>query len=204
MADRSKLLLPWPGRSAGTTGTVIERVLETWTKAGLTSVLLVVRKDDHPLLEVAASWPSVDLIVPDVDPPDMRASIALGLQRIREVHAPSDRDRWLVSPADLPTLFRTHIQAIVSASQNDARIWIPRFGGKKGHPVSVPWSMASAVAGLPRDRGIDALLATHPHEFLDLPAELLPQDIDTPEDYEKLLRRWEELAAAMDAEPREI
>ena len=61
------------------------------------------------------------------------------------------------------------------------------MGGRRGHPIALPWSVAREVRGLPEGVGINALVALQTGrvvEFaVDDPAAV--EDMDTPQDYEK-------------------
>ena len=181
MAGGAKLLLPWSdGRC------IIQQVLQAWIFAGLDRVVVIVRRDDTELQRPAACA-GVDLVCPEFDPPDMRASVDQGLQWLGREAEPAPGDRWLLAPADLPTLSPSVIRQVAEASQCSDAIVAPRFGHRGGHPISLPWSLAGAVAQLPTGCGIDRLLRRHRVEYIDLPEGQRAQDIDTAEDYQRLI-----------------
>jgi molybdenum cofactor cytidylyltransferase len=111
----------------------------------------------------------------------------LGLASIAAQFKPNAADRWIVAPADLPTLGTKLINQLIAASIDTESIVVPRFGDRRGHPVSFPWSLAEAVSQLGVNQGINHLLESHPVRWLELSAQEHPHDIDTPEDY---LRLW--------------
>ena len=180
MGSRHKLLLPWGD------ATVIDQVLRAWTRSLVTRVVVIVRRDDSGLQEVCRRWGNVDLVIPEDDPPDMKRSVELGLQQIAAVYSPEDSDRWVVAPADLPTLASPLINRLIEASLDSDSIVVPRFGDRRGHPISVPWALARDVFTLRVDQGINGLIALHPVQWLELPANEYPDDIDTPSDYSRL------------------
>ena len=65
---RPKLLLPWKG------ATIIDYVLEAWTSSGVSAVVIVVRKRDGDLAAACRGHASVEVVSPDTDPEDMKAS----------------------------------------------------------------------------------------------------------------------------------
>ena len=182
MGAQHKLLLPWHG------ATVIDQVLSAWTESLATQVIVIVRRDDVDLQKACQRWPTVDVVVPDDDPEDMKRSIQLGLQHIAASGAPKDSDRWMVAPADLPTLASPLVNQVIDVSRNTDSIVVPRFGDCRGHPVSFPWSLMPDVFKLADNLGINSLVENHSVLWLDLPADQHPDDIDTPEDYARLLR----------------
>ena len=183
MGQQHKLLLPWNGR------TVMDHVLEAWSQSQADRIVMVVRSDDTELQSVGENWPRVEMVMPHHPPADMRSSVQLGLRQLRAVASPTAGDRWLVAPADLPTLGHELIDDVVTAGRHATGVIVPRFGERRGHPVSFPWSMVDRVFELPADRGINSLIEDDAVEWLDLPPDEHPDDIDTPEEYSRAVLR---------------
>ncbi|MEZ6062854.1 MAG: NTP transferase domain-containing protein [Planctomycetaceae bacterium] len=181
MAGRHKLLLPWDDCL------VIDHVLRAWTNSRVRRVVVVVRRDDSELRDACGRWP-VDVVQPPFDPPDMKASVRHAIGHILAAYQPQPADRWLMAPADIPTLSTDVIDHVIAASGATDAVVIPRFGHRSGHPASFPWKLASAVDTIPDDQGIKWLADNHAAEWLDLPAAERPEDIDTPDDYARLKR----------------
>ena len=173
-----KLLLPWGNAR------VVDRVLSVWTRSRVDEVLIVVRNDDRELREACADWP-VRVVIPEVDPPDMKASIQSALETLKE-DAPDERDHCLIAPADLPTLSVDLIDSLIEATRDEDRILVPRFGGRQGHPIVVPWAMHARIASLAENEGLNTLVDQCGPRMIDFPASLRPTDIDTPQEYEQL------------------
>jgi molybdenum cofactor cytidylyltransferase len=181
MGSHHKLMLTWQGR------TIIERVLEAWTQSIVDQVVVVVRQDDQDLQRACEQWSGVELLIPEEDPEDMKRSIQLGLRRIEDRWAPRDTERWITAPADLPTINTALIDRVVGASRSLDSIVVPRFGGRRGHPVAFPWTLVPKISCLGPDQGINKLLEEHWIHWLDLPSGDRPTDIDTPDDFRRLL-----------------
>src|SRR5690606_25777101 len=64
-----KLLLPWAGR------TVFEAVVAAWQGVPVEAAVVVARSDDRPLIELCRRL-SLDVVLPDPPPDDMKASVA--------------------------------------------------------------------------------------------------------------------------------
>ncbi|HUP81667.1 MAG TPA: nucleotidyltransferase family protein [Pirellula sp.] len=182
MAGQHKLLLPWRENS-----TVIGEVLQAWSDSLVTHIAIVVRLDDLELQSVCRRWSNIDLITPLVAPHDMKESIRLGLEFFMTKHGPSELDRWMVAPADMPTLNSLLINTVIEKAQSSGDIVIPRFNGRRGHPISLPWGIAAQVGELPSNQGLDRLVANYPVNYVDLPGDQRPEDIDTPEDYARVV-----------------
>lgn len=180
MGGPHKLLLPWQGRP------VIAAVLDAWAASRVDRIWIVVREDDSELIAACRHHSRVEMLVPDADPPDMKASVQFALRRIETEIGTTERDRWLLAPADLPTLTSQLIDRVLQVGRRSNAIVAPRFGGRPGHPVSFPWRFFTEVFSLPSDRGINRLLRDHEPDWIDLPLDQRPADIDTPEDYRRL------------------
>ena len=70
------------------------------------------------------------------------------------------------------------------------RIWAPRCRGRRGHPVLFSWSLAHEVAQLAAGEGLNALVARHEVEDFESGSDSILEDLDTPEDYERLRARY--------------
>jgi molybdenum cofactor cytidylyltransferase len=174
-----KLLLPW-----GET-TIFERVLEAWRRGGVERLIVVVHPDDGRLVEVCRSC-GARVIVPNVPPPDMKASIQLGLEAVAAQEHPAANDLWLTAPADIPDLDAGVVsQLLVAASHSPGTILVPTHGARRGHPVLFRWSMAAAVHNLPAERGIDYLFTQFPLQSVECGPAAVARDIDTPADYQR-------------------
>ena len=182
-----KLLLPLGGK------TIIERVLAVLVHPQITARYVVVRKDDLVLQE-AVRVAGGTVLLPDVDPSDMRTSVSFALQVIQQQFEPRDDDGWLLVPADHPVLDGGLIEALVSRwTSHRPAILVPRCSGRRGHPTLFRWSLAREVPQIPADHGLNWLLQEHCDSVEELavesPAALI--DLDTPEDYSRLCQSWD-------------
>ncbi len=175
-----KLLLPWRG------ATVLDHVLSIWRQSRVTQVVLVIRADDDALAAVASRH-AVDLVRADPPPPQMKDSVLAGLNFARQAYAPAATDVWLLAPADVPRLSAAVVNQVLDA-HDPARpeILTPRVGDQNGHPVLFPWSLASHVATLRPEEGINVLRGRFPHRPIVVDDPSVLDDLDTPEDYRRL------------------
>ena len=177
---RPKLLLPWGDE------TVVDRVLAAWRASCVVVVVVVVRRDDCALAERCRAA-GVTLVIPPVDPPDMKASIHFGLKYVQREFTPQEDDVWLLAPADMPRLATRVVDALCAAHDSAApTILVPTFDGRRGHPVLFPWSVIDDVARLRPDEGLNALLRSHPVRELPCDEPAILDDLDTPADYGRM------------------
>lgn len=177
---RPKLLLPVEGE------TVVARLLDALAHPRITATIVVARRDDTPLADEVARTKAI-VVRPDVDPPDMRASVEHAIAAIAERFDPDPDDGWLLVPADHPSLRRAVLDELTAAwDECDGEILIPTFEGRRGHPTVFRWRLAAEVASIPPDRGLDALVAAHEPREVAIADRGIVTDLDTPEDYQRL------------------
>jgi molybdenum cofactor cytidylyltransferase len=185
---RPKLALPLGGR------TVLEHVVAALQQAGVENVLVVVGPHVPELVPLAeAAGAAVCPLA--LETPDMRTTIEHGLDWLEERFHPGSDDAWLLTPADHPALDAAVVQQLrqARAAYPDRSIFIPSFEGRRGHPTLIGWKHVAGIRAHPVGKGLNTYLRLHDSETLEVPvtsADVLC-DLDTPEDYERLCRRWQ-------------
>ncbi len=178
---RPKLLLAWRQ------GFVVDAVLAAWTASRVSRTVVVVRQDDEPLRQACEKWP-VDVVCA-TDPPDMKASVQIGLQYLGDTYSPGHRDACFVAPADLPMLTSAIIDHLVGEPFDlESTILAPRFGDKSGHPVLLPWALTDQIFRLGSDQGVNQVVKQNLVQHVLFPESDRVTDIDTPESYQAALR----------------
>lgn len=185
---RPKLLLPWQA------GTVLDRVLSAWRASPVARVVVVV--DPHSpvrdALTACCRHQGAEVVVPAESPPDMKASLAAGLAWLAEHESPNANDAWLVAPADSPLLDPAVIAGLVAA-HDPARpaALVPVSGGRRGHPVLIPWGWRDRLRTLGPAEGLRRLLTEGPTRELPVAGgDDWGDDLDTPADYQRLFDRY--------------
>ena len=182
-----KLLLPLAGL------TILERLMMALHHPEIAARHVVVRKGD-PSLQQEVIRLGGRLVVPPVDPPEMRASVSAALADIQQQFAPSPDDGWLLVPADHPVLDAELIDALITVwNRERPQILVPRYGDRRGHPTLFRWTLAQELDRIPPDRGLNWLVREHADEVIELPtdSDATVTDLDTPEDYSWLRAKWE-------------
>jgi molybdenum cofactor cytidylyltransferase len=186
---RPKLLLP-----LGET-TVLEHALSAVRSAGVAKVLVVVAPHATELAHLAESAGAHVLRLKE-ETPDMRATCAHGLAWIEEHFQPGPEDGWLLLPADHPTVRAEVVRSLLTAAQENAdkAIAVPTFQGRRGHPTWLRWTHVAAIRSLSPEQGLNAFIRARAVETLELawPSDEILRDLDTPEDYARLLREYTE------------
>jgi molybdenum cofactor cytidylyltransferase len=181
---RPKLALPVAGR------TVLEHVVTALRQAEVEPVLVVLGPHVADLAGPARAAGAGVLVLEAVTP-DMRATVEHGLAWIEQHCRPAPDDGWLLVPADHPTLDAALVRRLVAAWREGAgSIIVPTWQGKRGHPTLVAWSHVTGIRGHPAGQGLNTYFRLHAEQTLEVPVDsaAVVEDLDTPEDYERLLR----------------
>jgi molybdenum cofactor cytidylyltransferase len=186
---RPKLALPLAGRP------VLAHVCDALRLGGVGRVLVVVNVVASPELRLIAEAAGVDVCPLYADTADMRATVEAGLSWIEDRYSPSADDRWLLTPADHPTLDAVMVRRLLDAGRDHLgrSILVPTFGGRRGHPTLIAWRHVAGLRTHPEGEGVNSYLRMQAAETLELPADSADvlADLDTPADYERLRQRWE-------------
>ncbi|HTV05141.1 MAG TPA: molybdenum cofactor cytidylyltransferase [Acidobacteriaceae bacterium] len=117
----------------------------------------------------------------------MSGSLRVGLAAL-----PSKVDAALIVLADQPFVRPETIDRIISAyKQGNAKIVVPHFEGRRGNPVLLDRTVFPEAIGLEGDTGFRTIFSSHAAELLavDVDDEGVLLDIDSREDYERLVKR---------------
>ena len=177
---QSKLLLPWAD------WTVIDQLLFTWLSSNVDQVVVVVRENDEDLKAACGCWP-VHLIKPVDTPRNMKESIQIGMNFLENHWQPTNEDRCLIAPADLPGLTSAVINRLIECNAGSSTAVIPRFGDRQGHPVLLPWPVLQQISDLSDAQGVNQIVDQNPQYAVAFSADEYFQDIDTPKEYQALL-----------------
>jgi molybdenum cofactor cytidylyltransferase len=93
-----------------------------------------------------------------------------------------------------------------TAAENPGKIIYPVFGGRRGHPPLIPSSLIPVILGWVKGGGLKAVLKTQEKLALEVPVAdgNILLDMDTPEDYQRILERSRRYEIPTDEECREI
>ena len=186
---RPKLTLPLAGR------TVLEHVVAALRAGGIGHALVVVGPHVPELAELAERA-GAHVCRLTAETPDMRATVEHGLRWLEERFGPGPEDVWLLAPADHPTLDAGVVRELIRAraAHPEHSIIVPTHRGERGHPTLIAWKHVAGIRAHPAGEGLNSYLRRHAEETLELPvaSEGVLCDLDTPEEYERLRRAWEQ------------
>lgn len=184
----AKLLLPW-GES-----TVIESVLAAWRRSRAEGVVVVVSPHNETLAATCRAA-GATVVVPATPPEDMKASIQAAVSHLVGAASLDRDDCVLVAPADMPWIEPTTIDRLLAASAAaPGEIVVAVHGGRRGHPIVLPWSLADEVLRLGERETLKTVIERHGFRGVECNATILG-DLDTPEDYRAARERFDGAAS---------
>jgi molybdenum cofactor cytidylyltransferase len=116
----------------------------------------------------------------------MSSSIVKGVSEL----SPTVR-ACLIALADQPLIPVNVIDSLIEAFQNrGGLILIPRFQGRRGHPVIIDLSLKNELARIDPAQGLREMVNKHLSEttMVDVSTESILLDFDFPRDYETIAR----------------
>ena len=98
----------------------------------------------------------------------------------------------LFLPVDFPAVEENTVQQLVALFERSpaAAAAMPRDTGKRGHPVLMRRHVAEEILALPADGEARNVIRAHNHEivYAEVDDPGIHRDVDTPQDYQELLK----------------
>ena len=169
-----KPLLPFGNK------TVIECCIDYLREGGAETIVVVL---GHRAEDVRTKVTGVTFAF-NFDPSsEMGASIAAGVEQL-----PATAEATLIALADHPAVPATVVSNLIQEWKKGARLIIPTWLDRGGHPVLVDLSFKSELLELSSKQGLRALFEAHPEALKRLPVDspFIARDMDTWDDYRAL------------------
>jgi molybdenum cofactor cytidylyltransferase len=178
---QAKLLLPIRGRP------VVRLTVECVLAGGIDTVVVVSGREHEVLAEALSGLP-VRFAVNPTPEAGQSSSIRVGIAAL-----PERTDAALIVLGDQPFLSREIIPALLAAFTRTGKpIVVPRYRDGRGNPVLFGRAMFPELAQVVGDQGARALIERDPSRVAGIEFDSpMPQDIDTPDDYDRLQRHCE-------------
>lgn len=173
-ADAFKMTLDIGGKC------VIERCIEGMLE--LCSRIVVVGGYGIERIEDALkNYSNVEVILNPHYAEGMFTSVKAGVRQIRG-------DRFFLTPGDYPLVNPATCRSLLSATGD---MIIPTFGGRKGHPLLMAGDLAQELLKEPDSSSLRAFIQRKGYSPVEVADEGILWDIDTPEDYREVLKRFQ-------------
>ena len=159
----------------------LERILASIKDAGITHTTVVV---GHHRDEIQQAFPDLPLVYnPDYNH-GMSTSVKAGLRGLPQGVSGAGIflvDHPLVEPATI---------AVLAGKLRPRHIVLPSCGDRRGHPAFFSAEVFAEILALGPDQGLNQVVRRDPGRVIPVPVtdSGVLQDIDTPEEFENLLR----------------
>lgn len=177
----NKLLLPWQHR------TVIFHTAQQLSAAGFDE-LIVVTGHEPAAIETALTPLPVRIAHNPLHHTGMTSSIQAGIRLARGLG-------YMICLADMVLLTSGDYVLLKTAFEqqyglNNHCIILPEYKGRTGNPVTFSHTYRDALLALPEQEGARSLVHanTQHHHRVPMPDDHILRDLDTPEDYDTLIR----------------
>lgn len=173
---RPKALLPAGGTS------FLRRIVESLRLAGISRIVAVVRPE---ALDVAAEAlaAGAEPVVNHHPDEGQLSSLVTGLDAVEMPSVPA----FLVTLVDIPLIRPDTVETLLSRVRNTrAAVLRATHHGRHGHPVIYTRAIFDALRGADREAGAKAVMRRYRVEDVDVEDAAVVEDVDTPEDYERL------------------
>ena len=178
---RPKALLPIQGQK------FIERIIRVIEQSRVGRTIVVLGHQADQLRGQIEHLP-VEVVIN----PDYRSGQLSSLQAaIRHISNDDRCDGMLVHLVDHPFIDAALVDALIeSFFETKKMIVVPRYKGKRGHPVIFSRELFGELLNAPLDQGAKAVVNAHRQETLEIEwqDEGITLDIDTPELYRQHVR----------------
>lgn len=161
----------------------LDRAIEALTGGGCGDVWVVLSDASHAYAATRAE--------------DAGARIAWnlepGAEQIDSLRAalralPADAEAAVVLPVDVPRADPAVVSGLIAAfERTGAPIVVPVRAGRHGHPVLFARRVWPELLEKDLPEGARTVVHAHRAELVEVPVASLPEDVDTPEDYQRLL-----------------
>jgi molybdenum cofactor cytidylyltransferase len=170
-----KPLLPFGGRS------VVGACVAGLREAGAREIVVVVGHRGDEVRAALASETGVRFAVNEDAGSEMGVSIARGVEAVSD-----EAEALLVALVDHPAVPPGAIRSLIEArARTGARLVVPEWHGRGGHPVLIDLSLREELLSLAPSEGLRALFDAHRDEVLRVASDspFVARDMDTWDEY---------------------
>jgi molybdenum cofactor cytidylyltransferase len=162
--------------------TVIETCIDHLSEGGVETIVVVVGHQANLIREHLQDLNLSFAFNPDPES-EMSASIACGAKQL-----PREAGAVLIALTDHPAVSPEVISTIINCWRGGAKLVIPEYDARGGHPVLVDLGFRDQLLQLDPERGLRSLFDAHRAQVQRIPvaSPFIARDMDTWNDYRVL------------------
>ena len=160
--------------------TVIRSCINYLRAGGVRNVVVVTGHRAAELKASLAYLSSLQFVINPDPESEMSASIACGVRAL-----PTSTKAVLIALSDQPAIPATVVQSIIESWRKGAKLIIPQFNERGGHPVLIDLEFREQLLTLDPEKGLRGLFEAHRSEVqrLNVNNPYIARDLDTWDDY---------------------
>jgi CTP:molybdopterin cytidylyltransferase MocA len=164
--------------------TFLDHAVSLLTRPGVDRVVVVLGHE-AARVRAGAALPAATVVVDNEAWEDgMLGSVLAGLDAAEADFA----DAVLLHPVDHPLVAGRTVDRVAAALRAGARIAVPSYEGRRGHPGGFARAAWAALRAAPPSEGARVVLASHPEWIVHVEGDAgCVAGVDTPEDYRRLI-----------------
>lgn len=172
-----KLLTPIEGEP------LLDHTIRALLDGGVSEVIVVVGRDARAEIERDVNS-MLDARVRPVENPNPSRGM---FSSIQEGAAQAQGDVLVVLPGDMPFVRPQTVRAVLARYEHAPAIVSPRYRGKRGHPVALPFALRDEILATDSAANLHDVIKRHPELRADLDVEDrgVGRDVDTIADLAK-------------------
>jgi len=163
--------------------TAVERIIAAHRAAGAREVIVVTGTNSSALFRMPLDATTLENPHPQRG---MLSSVHTGIQGL----AP-DAEAFFIHPVDIPLVPPSVLHRLLAAAagQPEGSVFIPTFNDRRGHPPLIHRRLAAAILAYNGNGGLRVIMQRHTISEVACREPGILWDMDTPEDYQRLLHR---------------
>jgi len=181
---RPKALLPIDGVR------FIEKIVSSFQSTKVGKILVVLGHNAEEMRQKIADLP-VLIVVNNEYKKGQLSSLVAAIRDIQSRQSSAELDGILVHLVDHPYVNPILVDVMIDRFYESKKlIVVPRYHGRRGHPVIFSRSLFSELQDTPLDQGAKAVVHAHQKDTLEIDTEDegVTIDIDTPEKYRQFVK----------------
>jgi molybdenum cofactor cytidylyltransferase len=181
---RPKALLPIDGVR------FIEKIVSSFQSTKVGKILVVLGHNAEEIRQKIADLP-VLIVVNNEYKKGQLSSLVAAIRDIQSRQSSAELDGILVHLVDHPYVNPILVDVMIDRFYESKKlIVVPRYHGRRGHPVIFSRSLFSELQDTPLDQGAKAVVHAHQKDTLEIDTEDegVTIDIDTPEEYRQFVK----------------
>lgn len=164
--------------------TIVKHIISTFRQAEIDTVVLVTGYQAETLEKHVAHMSVICLRNEAYATGEMFDSAKIGLSCLK-----SQCDRVLLTPVDIPLFTCRTVRQLLQA---EGPVVVPVCDKREGHPLVLDTEIVEKLLSYTGEKGIAGAIAGSglPKQLVQVEDEGILFDVDTPEEYERLLHRY--------------